>query len=278
VAASVGKQRFLRNWLFIPAVIILLASIIVRVALLVSASLSAKVGAIGVVTLFLIFAVAMITALATTDVIPWRNLKWRQLRQPRILATISSILLTSLGALYSFVPLLVEKGGPKTVRSEMEAVLAGIGKDAKAARVASETVQTGLEAKGILAGRQTLVEQMINGIWGQVGCVNTYRFTLDPAGKNARVLKVVSVRSDNGLDPYIGEFVFKSAFDQFASDGFARSTLSTEEVQGFHPGYAVDFALVKAGHSESLIWGSKNNDQNAPTLIRCEQTRGGMAR
>jgi hypothetical protein len=274
VAATLGRQRFLRNWLFIPAVVILLVSIIVRIALLISASLNAKVGALGVMALFLIFAAAMIIAFATTDAIPWRKMQWRHLRQPHILATISSVLLASIGSLYSFVPLLGGKGGPKAVLTEVEAVLAKIGKDAEAARVASEKVQKGLEDKGIVPGKQTLVEQRINGIWGQENCRNTYLFKLDPAGRTTRVMKVISVRSDTGLEPYNGEFVFKLAFDHISRDGFARSTISTEEVRGFHPGYAVDFALIKAGDSESLIWGSKSKEQNAPTLIRCDQKGG----
>lgn len=240
----------LRNRMFIPALLLFLIVVIISVALLVNAALAAKIGSTGTIILIVLLFASMAAALATTEVIPWHDLTWIHLRQPRILGAICSIVLVSFGAMYSLVPLL--KSG-----SDSDEVL--------------QKISQGLASRGIIEEEQTLVETRINGTWGQGDCANTYRFELDPQGQRTRQLKVHSLKSSPGLAPYKGVFVYKSASDQIGKDGFARSTLSTEEDQGLHPGYAVDFQLSTGGSTETLYWSSKSSEQNGLKLIRCKE-------
>jgi len=241
---------FLRNRIFVPALALFLLVVVISAALLVNAALAARIGSIGGIVLIVLFFASMAAALATTEVIPWHDLTLMHLRRPRILGAIGSIVLVSFGAMYSFVPLL--KTGP-----DNDAIL--------------QKMSEGLAGKGLVEEKETLVESRINGTWGQGGCANTYRFNLDPAGGRTRQLRVHSLKSSPGLAPYKGIFVYKSVSDQFGKDGFARSTLSTEEEQGLHPGYAVDFQVSTGGSKETLSWSSKSSEQNGLTLIRCKE-------
>jgi hypothetical protein len=278
---SLPRQRLLRNRLFYPAVVALAIVAVISVILLVSAALQAQVTALGALILLILFAASMVTALATTQVIPWNRMTWHHVRQPRVLGAVGSIMLVSFSALYSFLPLLQTKGGVDAAINEMQGLLREVAVDSKAARSASEKGLTiGADTNKrvtefgsrIANGQNSLVERRINGLWGRNDCATTYRFILEPAGGQTRTLTMRSEKSEQGLTDFLGVFVYKGAADLVGNDGFARSVLSTEEEQGFDqstPGYVVDFTLVSSGANERLIWASKNPDQNAVTLIRC---------
>ena len=249
---------------------------IVGVAILIGAGWSADISAFGALALILVFFASIASALATTEVIPWNALSWSLLKDTKVLGIIGAIMLSSLGAVGGFLDLLQDKGGVQAAFAELNTMLGRIDENAEGARVAAEdaredarAVRKGLEGAGLIGGEITAVEQAIDGVWGQSDCSNTYRFTLTPAGAPERVLSVISVASADGLAPFEGEYAFKSAHDQFGNDGFVRSILSTEELKGFDPGFAVDFTLVRSGSSEKLIWQSKSSELNAPELSRC---------
>lgn len=254
----------------------IVATTIVGVAILIGAGWSADISALGALGLILVFLASVVSALATTEVIPWNALSWSLLKDTKVLGIIGAIMLSSLGAVGGFLDLLQDRGGGRAAFAELNAMLGRIDDNAEGARLAAEdasedasAVRGGLERSGLIGGEITAVEQAIDGVWGQSDCSNTYRFALTAAGKPERVLTVVSVASAQGLAPFDGEYAFKSAHDQFGNDGFVRSILSTEEIKGFDPGFAVDFTLVRSGSSEKLIWESKSSELNAPELVRC---------
>jgi hypothetical protein len=195
--------------------------------------------------------------------LPKRLDSWTEWQKPKTAASVLFVVVSSLSVIGGIVQLVAPRAATESKGGLIEATT-------NQTLATVDEVKDGLAQKGIIAGQPSMVEQHIDGVWGQSDCVNTYLFTLDPAGGTTRILKVISVDSDKDLDPYSGEFVFKAAVDEFGgSDGFQTSTLSTQEVEGFHPGYAVDFTLRRAGSSETLLWSNKNDEQADPTLIRC---------
>lgn len=256
----------------------IIATTFAGVAILIGAGWSSDISALGALALILLFVASIVSALATTEVIPWNALSWSLLKDTKVLGVIGAIMLSSLGAVGGFLDLLQDRGGSRAAFAELNTLLGRIDENAEGARIAAEdasedasAVREGLEGAGLIGGKITAVEQSINGVWGQSDCSNTYRFTLAPAGQPERFLSVQSVNSATGLEPFDGEYAFKSAHDQFGSDGFTRSILSTEEIRGFDPGFAVDFTLVRSGSSEKLIWQSKSGELNAPELVRCPE-------
>jgi hypothetical protein len=264
-------QRPLGNATFFLALAVLTMVFIIAMILLVSETIRSNISAFGVLALVILFFVTLITTLATTEIIPWHGMTLQHLRQPRIVSAIGSLLLVSFGSLYSYLPLLAGKGGVETAIEELSRVLVTIGTDTAATRKTTEAMQKGLVGKGIVAGMPTVIEQRVNGVWGQADCANTYRFMLTPAGSQSRVLTIKSIQSAAGLAPYQGQFAYVVANDQFGGDGFKRSILHTEEIQGNHVGAAVQFFLERSGDTEKLLWHSKNNDQNPLELIRCRK-------
>lgn len=258
-------EILMRNRVFVPALLLFILVVTISVALLLSAAFAAKIGSTGAIVLIVLFFASMAAALATTEVIPWHDLTWMHLRRPRVLGAVSSIVLVSFGAMYSLVPLL--KSGP-----DSDETVQKMSKNLADSDRRVQNIGKGLSDKGLLGGKETLVEGKINGTWGQGDCVNTYRFDLDRAGGPTRKLTVHSIKSGPGVNSYEGVFIYKAASDQFGKDGFARSTLSTEEEKGFHPGYAVDFQFSTGGAKEKLYWSSKSSEQNDLTLIRCGES------
>lgn len=271
-----GRRENIKKSICYICIATIIATTVVGVGILIGAGWSADISALGAAALVLLFVASVVSALATTEVIPWNSLSWSLLKETRVLGVIGAIMLSSLGAVGGFLDLLQDKGGGRAAFAELNTMLGRIDENAEGARTAAEdasedagAVREGLEGAGLIGGKMTAVEQAINGVWGQSDCSNTYRFALTAAGKPERVLTVVSVASAQGLAPFDGEYAFKSAHDQFGNDGFVRSILSTEEVKGFDPGFAVDFTLVRSGSSEKLIWESKSSELNAPELVRC---------
>ena len=271
MTTSAPPRRPLRRTVCYISIGALALLMIVGIGVFVNVGWASGISALGAIILIFLFALSILTALATTQVIPWNELSWSLLQEPRVLATIGAILLSSFGTVGSFLGLLKDKGGPDQALTEVAGLLGSIKEDTKATRETTDDMKEGLKQKGILAGEPTAVEKAINGVWGQQDCSNTYRFQLSPAGRPERTLTVKSLKSGSKLASFDGEYAFKSAHDVISNDGFARSILSTEETKGFEPGFAVDFTLVRSGSSEKLIWGSKSKDLNAPELVRCSE-------
>lgn len=283
MAAILGRQRFLRNGLFyssITVIILLFSSLFVP---LVNKWLDGELNAFGTIILFPLIIVALITSLATTEVIPWREMTWLHLRQPRILGTIGSISLMAVGAVTGLLPLLEKKGGPEKAIKELSAslgeiktMLGTIAKDVKDTKAASEEARDTLEKMTGKFGAPTQIEQHINGIWGQEGCANTYSFTLDKRGSSPRILWVKSDANDSGVKPMEWAFIVGQDSLMISNDGFKRSMLRTEEEQGWHSGSTVEFTYILSSR-EQLRWESKHTDENGirdqPILIltRCPE-------
>lgn len=258
-------QRPLKRTAFAVAVGILLIVLLISIALLVSAALKAQIDAFGVLALMAVAIVAVVAALATTDVIPWHDLSLAILRQPRVLGTLALLMLATFSTLYSLVPLLEQKGGAKAVSGDITQLLRGISADTQHT---AEGVNEIGNALGI--GERTLVEQRLSGIWGEAGCVQTYRFTLE-----SHRLLVDSVTSLHlpGNASFHAEFTRISAANSVSRDGPRRSTLYTEEAKnslfGDDKGIAVDFVLTSNGTTDHLLWDRKGQQQGKTELVRC---------
>lgn len=271
-----GKRKTIKKSICYICIVVLIATMIAGLGTLIGIGWESGISALGALVLLLIFGASVVGTLATTEVIPWNSLSWSLLRDSKVIGALSLALIPSLGTVAGFVDIMGDNGGSEAAFAELNAMLGRIDENAEAARIAAEeasedagVVREGLEGAGLIGGEMTAVEQAINGVWGQADCSNSYRFTLTPAGEPERILTIVSVASAEGLEPFDGEYGFKDASDQFGSDGFVRSILSTQELKGFDPGFAVDFTLVRAGSSEKLIWESKSSELNAPELVRC---------
>lgn len=270
-ASAPSTNRPLRMKVWYLSIAVLAALTIAGLAILVGSGWASDISALGAMALLLFFVVSVTSALATTEIIPWNSLSWSLLHEPRILGVISAILISSFGTVGGFLDLLQDKGGTATAMIEINSMLGRIDENVEAARTTSEEIKVGLENKGIIAGQATNVEKAINGVWGQRDCLNTYLFELSPAGHPERTLTIKSIISAAGMEPFDGEYAFKSVHEQISNDGFTRSILSTEEIKGFDPGFAVDFTLVRSGSFEKLIWASKSSELNAPELVRCQE-------
>jgi hypothetical protein len=283
MTSILGRQRFLRNGLFyssLTIIILLFSSLFIP---LVNKWLDGELNAFGTIILFPLILFALITSLATIEVIPWREMTWLHLRQPRILGAIGSISLMAVGAVTGLLPLLEKKGGPEkaikelsTGLGEINTILATIGKDVKDTKAASEEARDTLDKMAGKVGAPSQIEQHIGGIWGQEGCANTYSFTLDERGSSPRILSIKSVVNDTGVTPMKWTFIVGQDSLMISNDGFKRSMLRAEEEQGWHPGSTVEFTYIISS-VERLRWESKHTnengirDQSILILTRCPE-------
>lgn len=265
-----GRAR-LRKWIAMLSIASVVVLTILGAGILLKAGWQGEIGALWAVALIFLFVASVAGALMTTEIIPWHDLSWSLLNDPKVLGAIVTIMMSAFGGLGGFVQLLQKQGGVETALGELKNALQGISRDAKAARNASERTNSALKHAGIIAGKALLIEQRINGVWGQADCTNTYRFTYSANGQ-ARSLSVKSVISAPGLAPYDGLFTVRHMTDQFGNDGYARSTMVTEEEAGLSENYSTDFTLVSVGDPkrDRLEWKSKNPVQNPATMIRCQ--------
>jgi hypothetical protein len=117
----------------------------------------------------LAFSIFVTASLAITEIIPWGSRSLRDWQRPKVLGSFVGLIMGGLGLAVGLKPLF----DPPV-----------------------EEVRKRLEEAGVGSGKAALIEQHINGIWGEPGCQVTYGIGLDKG-----LLTIESQRSVAGQSP-----------------------------------------------------------------------------
>ncbi len=192
-----------------------------------------------------LLAIFLIASLATTEVIPWRSRSWEEWRKPNVLGTLVYMILGGVGFVVGingiFNPPAAEQATLLETRANTERIAEAVG-----------------------AGKDSLIRQKIDGVWGRPGCETTYRFALE-----GQAVKVTSLKSPPGAKPYNPEYSVTVDRDLIASGGERGSVIEANETVGFWPGFGVTFRYSTDGSSERLVWDHKQMSTLPLELVRC---------
>lgn len=129
----------------------------------------------------------------------------------------------------------------------------------------TEEIKEGLKKGGILpSGEKPLIEQEINGVWGEEGCGVRYEFNL-----NKSSVTVDELSPPSGVSPIQFLFIDARSEDKITPAGAKQSVMSVTERRGLKPGSSVRFVLTDHGSFQSLLWDSSNPQQGSLELERC---------
>ena len=209
-----------------------------------------------IVGLLIIFVTA---SLATTEIIPWTSRSWTDWRRPKVLGTLVYMVLGGVG----FVAGLANIFNPPAAEQQ---TLLETKKDVGAVKRDTGQLLKGQEDIGaaVGVGAPSLIRQNIGGIWGRPGCAVTYSFTLSD-----RALKVRSIKSTTGMNPYNPEYSVVAERNNAAANGERSSIMETTETVGFWPGFGVQFQYYTDGSTERLVWDHKKMTTMPLELGRC---------
>jgi uncharacterized integral membrane protein len=209
-----------------------------------------------IAVLLVIFIAA---SLATTEIIPWTSRSWADWRRPKVLGMVIYMVLGGVafaaGLANIFNPPAAEQKTLLETKRDVGAVKKDTGQLVEGQRDIAEAV-------GV--GAPSLIRQKIAGVWGRPGCAVTYRFTLTD-----RALKVRSVKSAAGMEPYNPEYSVIGERNNTAPNGERSSIMETTETVGFWPGFGVQFQYYTDGSNERLVWDHKKMATMPLELGRC---------
>jgi hypothetical protein len=235
---SAMRQRPMRRAVFLGSIIALVLVLIVTVAVVVNTALQGSIGPGGLFALLMFGGVALVASLATTEVIPWGARTLDHWLQPKVLGALGMAMIIATGALFSLLPLLQTRTAPVVI-----------------------------EQRAAEAPQPSLIVQHIAGRWGRDGCARVYAIALNQGSLTIEF----AGDSAAGMPPRDFEFSRKGDSDAARIGGVQRSTMVTEEVRGFFPGYAAEFTLETNGNraSDRLIWEHRGMFAAPLRLERC---------
>lgn len=211
------------------------------------------------ILLILILLISIIASLASTEIIPWRSRSFADWRQPKVLGIMANLVLAAVSAVAGLASAFDPPQAEQETLLETKAAVDATRLDASAIRKGQVQI-----ADAVGVGEQSLILRKISGTWGEVGCAVTYRFVLAE-----RALKISSLKSEAGMQPYNPEYSITADRNEIAPSGERTSTLETVEAKGFWPGFAVQFRYATDGSNERLVWNHRKMSTVPLELVRC---------
>jgi hypothetical protein len=182
----------------------------------------------------LAFSIFVTASLAITEIIPWGSRSLRDWQRPKVLGSFVGLIMGGLGLAVGLKPLFDPPAATeKTV----------------------EEVRKRLEEAGVGSGKAALIEQHINGIWGEPGCQVTYGIGLDKG-----LLTIESQRSVAGQSPLRLELQ--------AEPGRSHRLVASVALPLQYRGDQHEFLYERAGTRDFLIWVIKKRESSLK-LDRC---------
>jgi len=206
-----------------------------------------------------ILAVFIVSALASTEVIPWGKWSWVEWRRPKVLGMFVYLLTSAAGFVVGIAniwnPPVATEARQIAIQQRVEAIGAETG-DLLAG-------QADL-ANAVGIGRASLIRRNIEGVWGEAGCGVTYRIRLAD-----RSLLLTSLHDEPGMASFREEYTILSDSDRTGPNGERLSVLEASEVGGSHDGQSVTFTYGGNGSSAWLEWKHRSQAINAPRFVQC---------
>jgi hypothetical protein len=184
--------------------------------------------------ILLVVAIFVTASLAITEIFPWGSRSLRDWQRPKVLGSFAGLMIGALG---------------------LAAGLTQIFNPPAATEKSLDEVRKRLDEGGITRGGASLVEQHINGLWGEPGCQVTYEMGL---GKG--LLTIVSRRSVVGQAPLHLELQ--------AEPGIGSRLVTSVVMPLTERGDQHEFLYRRAGEREFLTWVIKKREI-ALQLDRC---------
>lgn len=141
------------------------------------------VGKLPRILIILLLGIFITASLATTEIFPWHSRRFREWQRPKVLGSVVLLLLGSVAFIAGVAAVFAPPNATEATASKTLKTVA--------------QVQEHLIEAGITRGKNSLVEQHIDGLWGEPGCQVTYAVVL-----NNGLLTIASDNSVKGQNPF----------------------------------------------------------------------------